>query len=48
MSDSFTQNPDPPAAQVDITPPAQARIVAVRHSTLVLRPLDRFAPQVQT
>ena len=35
MSDAFTPNPDPPAVQVDIPPPAQVRPVAVRHSTRV-------------
>ena len=48
MSDALTPNPDPPAVQVDIPPPAKVRLVALRHSTRVPRPVDRFAPLLQT
>ena len=48
MSDTFTPNPDPPAVQVDIPPPAQVRPVAVCHSTHVPQPVDHFAPLLQT
>ena len=48
MSDTFTPNPDPPAVQVDIPPPAQVRPVAVCHSTHIHRLVDHFAPLLQT
>ena len=48
MSDALTPNQDPPTIQVDIPPPAQVCPVDVRHSTRVPRPVDCFAPLLQT